>query len=98
MSSCDSLLDTLIALSRELGRPERELAILGEGNTSVDAGDGTFWVKASGSQLAMIDAGGLSQVRLAPPLDLLAAPRLSAEHVAAGQRGSPVDAAGSQPA
>ena len=44
----DILLDDLITLSRELGRPERELAILGEGNTSVDIGDGTFWVKASG--------------------------------------------------
>ncbi|MGI6368514.1 MAG: class II aldolase/adducin family protein [Anaerolineae bacterium] len=47
-----SILQALVALSVELGRPERELVILGEGNTSADAGDGTFWVKASGTQLA----------------------------------------------
>src|SRR5580765_5289011 len=89
----DTVLDSLIALSRELGRPERELAILGEGNTSADAGDGTFWVKASGSQLAMIDAGGFSQVRLASMLDLLDAPRLSDAQVAAGLRDALVDPA-----
>ena len=44
-------LRSLIALSRELGREDRRLAILGEGNTSADNGDGTFWIKASGSQL-----------------------------------------------
>jgi rhamnose utilization protein RhaD (predicted bifunctional aldolase and dehydrogenase) len=93
----DTVLKSLIALSRELGRPERELAILGEGNTSADAGDGTFWVKASGSQLAMIDAGGFSQVRLAPMLDLLDSPRLSDEQVAAGLRGALVDPAARKP-
>jgi rhamnose utilization protein RhaD (predicted bifunctional aldolase and dehydrogenase) len=86
MMENDTLLDNLIALSRELGRPERELAILGEGNTSADAGDGTFWVKASGSQLATIAADGFSQVRLAPVLELIAAPSLSDEQVAAGLR------------
>ena len=96
-ASNDTPLSSLIALSRELGRPERELAILGEGNTSADAGDGTFWVKASGSQLAMIEAGGFSQVRLAPMLDLLEAPRLSDEQVSAGLRGALVDPAARKP-
>jgi rhamnose utilization protein RhaD (predicted bifunctional aldolase and dehydrogenase) len=82
----DALLDNLIALSRELGRPERELAILGEGNTSANAGDGTFWVKASGSQLATIDASGFSQVQLLPVLKLLESPSLSDEQVTAGLR------------
>ena len=87
----------LIALSRDIGRPERELAILGEGNTSADAGDGTFWVKASGSQLALIDAAGFSQVRLAPMLELLDAPRLSDAQVAAGLRAALVDPAARKP-
>jgi rhamnose utilization protein RhaD (predicted bifunctional aldolase and dehydrogenase) len=89
--SHDPLLDALIALSRELGRPERELAILGEGNTSASVGDGTFWVKASGSQLATIEASGFSRVRLAPMLDMLEMSRLSDEQVAAGLRAALVD-------
>ena len=40
----------LVHLSRELGREERHLAMLGEGNTSTDLGDGralrTWHVKA----------------------------------------------------
>jgi rhamnose utilization protein RhaD (predicted bifunctional aldolase and dehydrogenase) len=87
----DALLDSLVGLSRELGRPDRELAILGEGNTSAIAKDGTFWVKASGSQLASIDAGGFSQVRLAQVLDLLDAPSLSDQQVAGGLRAALVD-------
>src|SRR4051794_6311627 len=93
----DTVLASLIALSRDIGRPERELAILGEGNTSADAGDGTFWVKASGSQLAMIDAGGFSRVRLGSMLELLDAPRLSDEQVAAGLRGALVDPTARKP-
>ncbi|HJZ46231.1 MAG TPA: class II aldolase/adducin family protein [Roseiflexaceae bacterium] len=87
----DEPLASLIALSRELGRPERELAILGEGNTSVDAGDRTFWVKASGSQLAAIDAGGFSRVRLAPVLEMLDVPSLSDAQVADGLRAALID-------
>lgn len=55
--------DELMDLSRELGREERRLALLGEGNTSADIGDGTFWVKASGSRLATMTEQGLSRVR-----------------------------------
>ena len=43
-----SILDDLIGMSRELARPERDLVILGEGNTSAACGDGSFWLKASG--------------------------------------------------
>jgi len=89
--------DSLIALSRDIGRPERELAILGEGNTSADAGDGTFWVKASGSRLALIDAAGFSQVRTAALLALLDAPHLSDAQVAAGLRGALVDPGARKP-
>ena len=60
------ILKRLIQLSRELGRKERRLAILGEGNVSADLGDGTFYVKASGSQLATIDADGFTRVKMPP--------------------------------
>src|SRR5215213_4403566 len=93
----DTVLDRLIALSRDIGRPERDLAILGEGNTSADAGDGTFWVKASGSQLALIDAGGFSRVRLAAMLELLDVPQLIDTQVAAGLRAALVDPAARKP-
>jgi len=95
--SHDPLLDTLISLSHELGRPERELAILGEGNISAAAGDQTFWVKASGSQLATIDPAGFSQVRLAPVMELLEAPSLSDEQVDAGLHGALVNPTARKP-
>ncbi len=86
-------LESLIALSHDLGREDRQLAILGEGNTSADNGDGTFWIKASGSRLGTIDAAGFTQVRLATVLDLLAGARPSDEQVAAGLRAAMVDPA-----
>lgn len=49
--TAQTTLEALVAMSLEIGRPERELVILGEGNTSADIGDGTFWIKASGTQL-----------------------------------------------
>ena len=65
------ILKRLIWLSRELGREDRHLAILGEGNVSADLGDGTFYVKASGSQLATIDAAGFTRVKVSPILEAL---------------------------
>lgn len=74
-------LDRLIHLSHELGREDRALAILGEGNTSADLGDGTFLVKASGSQLGTIDAAGLTRVRLDPVLAALDEPDIPDDQV-----------------
>jgi len=56
------MIQELIGLSNELGREERQLAILGEGNTSADLGDGTFLVKASGTSLGTLVPSGLSRV------------------------------------
>ncbi|MHB9023597.1 MAG: class II aldolase/adducin family protein [Armatimonadota bacterium] len=52
-----SISEQLVELSLELGRPENDLAMLGEGNTSARDGD-TCWVKASGTSLGCIDANG----------------------------------------
>lgn len=57
------VVDRLLALSRELGREERRLAILGEGNTSAKTERGTFWVKASGSNLATLARAGVTECR-----------------------------------
>ena len=87
----DAILEELIKLSHELGREERQLAILGEGNTSVDCGDGTFWVKASGSQLGTIDERGFSRVRLDAVSGILKSNSLSDEQVAEGLQNALVD-------
>jgi rhamnose utilization protein RhaD (predicted bifunctional aldolase and dehydrogenase) len=50
-----TLLTDLVELSRSLGRPERDLAILGEGNTSVRLDEESYLVKASGTSLAAAD-------------------------------------------
>ncbi len=63
--------DKLIQLSRRIGREDRRLAILGEGNTSTDLGDGTFMVKSSGSSLSDLDEGGVSRVKMDPILAAL---------------------------
>ena len=60
MTASPRPIDRLIELSRDLGREDRGLAILGEGNTSVRLSAETFMVKASGSTLATLSEEGLT--------------------------------------
>ena len=62
----NGILNDLIDMSRELARPERDLVILGEGNTSAACGDGSFWVKAAGTLLREADASTFVQLWLEP--------------------------------
>lgn len=64
-------LSTLLTLSRELGAPERQLAILGEGNTSCRLENGEFLVKASGSSLATLTERDVTTCHAAPLVALL---------------------------
>lgn len=64
-------LEQLLNLSHELGVEARQLAILGEGNTSCRVDDDTFLVKASGSSLPTLSAEGVTRCRFRPLLDLL---------------------------
>lgn len=64
-------IDRLLSLSHELGREDRRLAILGEGNTSVRTGPDTFLVKASGFNLATLTHAAVTECRAAPLLALL---------------------------
>lgn len=67
-----TVLQQLVDLSHWLGAEHRELAILGEGNTSALAEGGkTFYVKASGTRLMDIDENGFVQVDLAKTLHAL---------------------------
>jgi rhamnose utilization protein RhaD (predicted bifunctional aldolase and dehydrogenase) len=63
----------MLGLSHQLGREERKLAILGEGNTSTRLSDDTFVVKASGSNLATLTAPGVTECRFADLLPLMKA-------------------------
>ena len=67
----DDLRGGLVALSRALGDPAADLAILGEGNTSADLGDGSFWVKASGASLAGVGPDDFVRVDRQAVLDLV---------------------------
>ena len=74
--SAATVVDDLVALSRTLGEPGRQLAILAEGNTSVrldgDGPSGRMLVKASGAWLARLGRQDLVELRLAPLVALLA--------------------------
>jgi rhamnose utilization protein RhaD (predicted bifunctional aldolase and dehydrogenase) len=61
----------LLSLSHELGREDRRLAILGEGNTSARLSPETFVVKASGSNLATLSPLGVTECRFADLFALL---------------------------
>jgi rhamnose utilization protein RhaD (predicted bifunctional aldolase and dehydrogenase) len=67
----------LLELSHQLGREDRKLAILGEGNTSARISADTFVVKASGSNLGTLTAGGVTECRSRDLLLLLKAKKLS---------------------
>lgn len=72
----------LVSLSRLLGDPGHDLAMLGEGNTScLGQEEGTFWVKASGCQLGTIDAGGFVLMRSEPLMQALTGPALTDQEV-----------------
>lgn len=85
------LRDRLVELARELGREDRALAILGEGNVSADCGDGTFLVKASGSSLATLAPGELTRVHHARVAELLDAGDLSEAEIEQGLRDAQAD-------
>ena len=67
----------LLDLSHQLGREDRKLTILGEGNTSTRVSANTFLVKASGSNLATLDAAAVTKCRFDGLLPLLDAKQLS---------------------
>ncbi len=71
MSDPTNKKNELLELSHELGAEHRQLAILGEGNTSTKLSNETFLVKASGSNLANLGGDDLVECRFAPLLAML---------------------------
>ncbi len=77
MPTPEEILEQLTALSHHLGDPARDLAILGEGNTSARVDDETFYVKASGQNLETITPSGFCAVNFARVLPVFEGPDLA---------------------
>jgi rhamnose utilization protein RhaD (predicted bifunctional aldolase and dehydrogenase) len=92
-----SVLPRLLALSHDLGREDRKLAILGEGNTSARTGEGTFLVKASGSNLATLSPLGVTECRVAELVALLDRKAMADTAVDAALFAARTDAAAKKP-
>lgn len=71
----------LIDLSHELGAEHRQLAMLGEGNTSAKLSDETFLVKASGTSLSTLTESDVVECRFAPLLAMLDRDDLSDQQI-----------------
>ena len=68
----DPIIEDLLALSHEIGREDRGLVLLGEGNTSARLTEDTYLVKASGTRLDTMRAEDVVECRLSavwPMLD-----------------------------
>ena len=89
--SPDEILAQLVAMTRNLGDPSLDYAILGEGNASARIDADSFWVKASGAEMRTIGAGGFVQVRFDRVLEMLQAGNLSDAEVKAGLEAARVD-------
>lgn len=89
--SSDEVLAQLVAMSKRLGDPALDYAILGEGNSSALVDEETFWVKASGAEMRSIKAGGFVQVRFDRVLSLLEADDLGDADVKAALEAARVD-------
>src|ERR1700722_14883587 len=92
-----NLVEQLISLSRDLGREDRGLAILGEGNTSVRVSAKTFLVKASGSSLGTLRAEDVTECRFEPLLKLLDRKSASDGEIGAALVASQVSASAKRP-
>lgn len=77
MPSDSDILDQLVSLSRFLGDPSRDLAILGEGNTSAKVDAETFLVKQSGKGLGDADRDSFVRCRFSTILEALDGPPLN---------------------
>lgn len=67
----DLVSDELVALTRALGEPARDLAILAEGNTSERLPDGRIVVKASGTSMATATRSDFVVLDVDPLVELM---------------------------
>lgn len=67
----NSITEDLLTLSHEIGREDRGLVLLGEGNTSARLTEDTCLVKASGTRLGTLRAEEVVECRLSTLLPML---------------------------
>jgi len=91
MDPKQQILAQLVEMSNRLGRPERDLVILGEGNTSAKVNENSFFVKASGLELGTMTADGFVEVWTDRVLDMLRAEQLTDEEIKTGLLEARVD-------
>ena len=90
-------LSDLLKLSHELGCEDRQMAILGEGNTSARLGQATFLIKASGRSLRTLRKGEVVECHARPLLELLGRRFVSEEEIEKVLLSSRVDPEGRKP-
>jgi rhamnose utilization protein RhaD (predicted bifunctional aldolase and dehydrogenase) len=93
----DPVADNLLRLSHEIGREERGLAVLGEGNTSARFAEDSYLVKASGTSLGNLRRDDLVECRLSSVLSLLDMNGLSDAEIDAALLDARVDAEAKKP-
>lgn len=59
----EDILRELTQMSRNLGKSERNLVIIGEGNTSALLPDGSYYLKASGFEMSSINEDGFVRLK-----------------------------------
>ncbi|NLC57067.1 MAG: class II aldolase [Armatimonadetes bacterium] len=85
------VLQQLTAMSARLGEPERDLVILGEGNTSAAVDEEIFLIKASGQSLVGIQPEGFVAVRRPAVMELLKQGSLTDAQIKDGLRAASVN-------
>jgi rhamnose utilization protein RhaD (predicted bifunctional aldolase and dehydrogenase) len=88
-----SILSDLALMSNALGDPAGDCAILGEGNTSARADEGTFYVKGSGCSLATMVEGDFVHLGFARILSLMDGPPADEARIKVTYEEAKVDAA-----
>lgn len=89
--SAITILQQLVDMSRTLGDPAHDYAILGEGNSSARVDTESFWVKASGAEMRTIDADGFVRIGFERVLSMLEFDDLSDVQIREGLNAARVD-------
>ena len=93
----NTFVEDLLTLSHEIGREDRGLAILGEGNTSTRCNEETFLVKASGTCLGTLKEEDVVECRASSLLPLLERESMSDQQVDDALLASRVDPKAKKP-
>ena len=91
------ILNDLITLSRNIGKPENDYVILAEGNTSARIDDNSFYVKASGYYMENITKKGFVEMKTGSALSLLENEKMTDEEIKQSFVSSTVDFNGTMP-